>query len=152
MNSNMAKDCAFCNLPSIRERAIVRNELVWCFLTETPIVPGHVLICPVRCVETIEELTEAELQSLLEMRLKVKNALIKVFNAEGFNYAWNEGIKAGQTVPHLHLHVVPRSDGDAGIYEYEPRKFLYRPGSREKSSDDELAAITKEISEVITHL
>ena len=57
----------------------------------------------------------------------------------------NEGISAGQDVPHVHLHMVPRKKGDAGIYEYEPRKFLYRPGSREKTPEDELKKIVEQI-------
>ncbi len=61
--------------------------------------------------------------------------------AEGFNLAWNEGKIAGQNVSHFHLHVVPRKIGDAGITEYEPRKFLYRSGSREESPDTELLAV-----------
>lgn len=65
--------------------------------------------------------------------------------AEGFNFAWNEGKDYGQSVPHFHLHVVPRSPGDEGITEYEPRKFLYRPGSREDSPETELAAVAAEI-------
>ncbi|MBI4150334.1 hypothetical protein HY488_02940, partial [Candidatus Woesearchaeota archaeon] len=45
---------------------------------------------------------------------------------------------AGQNISHLHLHIIPRKGGDAGITDYEPRKFLYRPGSRETSPENEL--------------
>ena len=69
----------------------------------------------------------------------------KTFNAEGFNIAYNQGEVAGQNIPHLHVHVLPRKNGDAGITEYEPRKFLYRPGSRETIPENEL----KEIAELI---
>lgn len=48
------------------------------------------------------------------------------------------GENAGQTVPHFHLHVVPRKSGDSGILQYEPRVFLYRPGSRAISPSEEL--------------
>lgn len=64
-------------------------------------------------------------------------------NAEGFNFAWNMGEEAGQSVPHFHLHVVPRKPGDTGILEYEPRKFLYRPGSRAVSPEEELQALAR---------
>jgi diadenosine tetraphosphate (Ap4A) HIT family hydrolase len=85
----------------------------------------------------------------LDLRTKITAALIKLYGAQGFNYAWNEGSLAGQTVPHFHLHVIPRKEGDAGIYEYEPRKFLYRPGSREKTPQAELLAFTREIRSVL---
>src|SRR3989344_972206 len=59
--------------------------------------------------------------------------------------ATNDEKKAGQSVPHFHLHIIPRKEGDAGIYEYEPRKFLYRPGERKESPEAEL----QEVSELI---
>lgn len=84
----------------IKERIIERNRLAFSFLTHMPIVPGHSLICPLRVVDSSEQLTFEEWQ--------------------GFNFAWNMGENAGQTVPHFHLHVVPRKEGDTGIFQYEP--------------------------------
>jgi diadenosine tetraphosphate (Ap4A) HIT family hydrolase len=86
-------------------------------------------------------LTDGELKAVHEVIVRVKNGLKKTFGAQGFNIAWNEGALAGQSVPHLHIHVVPRIEGDAGIYEYEPRKFLYRPGSRNESPEGELEEV-----------
>ena len=103
-----------------------------------PIVPGHALICPIRVVESCEQLSSEEWQALLELQNQVCSALRSVFRAEGFNFAWNMGEQAGQTVPHFHLHVVPRKSGDTGILQYEPREFLYRPGSRAISPAEEL--------------
>ena len=113
------------------------------FLTNIPVVPGHILICPIRCVATFDELTQEEINAIFDLRNKLKTVLTKVFGAEGFNYAWNEGQSAGQAVSHFHLHMLPRKVGDTGITEYEPRKFLYRPGSREESPKSELESITK---------
>lgn len=124
--------------PRIKERTIARNHLAFSFLTHVPIVPGHSLICPIRVVESCEELTFEEWQSILELQYQICHALKKAFGAEGFNFAWNMGENAGQTVPHFHLHVVPRKSGDAGILQYEPRVFLYRPGSRAVSPQEEL--------------
>ncbi len=137
--------CAYCELPEIKEREIVRNELAWAFPTNIPIVPGHVLICPIRCVATFEELTEKERSAIFDLMTKLKKVLKKLFDAEGFHHAWNENKVAGQSVPHFHLHLIPRKAGDEGITEYEPRKFLYRPGSREETPEAEL----REISVVI---
>ena len=86
-------------------------------------------------------ITPEEITAIFALRAELKTALTKTFGATGFNYAWNEGKLAGQSVPHFHLHILPRSEGDTGITEYEPRQFLYRPGSREDSPEAELKAI-----------
>ena len=83
--------------------------------------------------------------ALFALRKQVAGALKRVFSAEGFHFVWNEGKVAGQNVSHFHLHIVPRKKGDAGITEYEPRRFLYRPGSREPSPEKELQAIAKHV-------
>jgi diadenosine tetraphosphate (Ap4A) HIT family hydrolase len=131
------------NHPDIKDRLLVKNHLAFSFLTHTPIVPGHALICPIRCVATSEELNSEEWQNILDLKALICQMLKKIFNAEGFNFAWNMGEMAGQTVPHFHLHVVPRKSGDAGILQYEPRSFLYRPGSRAISPSVELQQIAE---------
>src|SRR5215216_2088066 len=93
--------------PKTKERVIVRDHLAFAFLTHMPIVPGHSLVCPIRIVDSSEQLTFEEWRAILELKLKVCQALRKTFHAEGFNFAWNMGESAGQTVPHFHLHVVP---------------------------------------------
>lgn len=123
---------------AIQERLVIRNQLAFSFVNLMPIVPGHVLVCPIRIVETCEELSFEEWQAIIKIKAKVCQALRNAVGAEGFNFAWNFGLIAGQTVPHFHLHVVPRKAGDSGIFEYEPRVFLYRPGTRATSPSEEL--------------
>lgn len=135
----------FTSHPEIKARTIAESETAWAFLTNIPITPGHSLVSPKRVVETVEELTEEELLDIFKLVALVKNALRKTFGAKGFNHAWNEGAEFGQSVPHFHLHIVPRTPGDEGISEYEPRKFLYRPGSREKSPEEELKSVAATI-------
>ena len=67
--------------PRIKERTIARNHLAFSFLTHMPIVPGHLLICPIRIVESHEELTFEEWQAILELQHQVCHALKKVFGA-----------------------------------------------------------------------
>ncbi len=139
------KQSIFTTLPEIKERSFAENETAWAFLTNIPITPGHSLVSPKRVVETMDELTEKEILDIWDLITSVKVALRKTFGAEGFNIAWNEGKDYGQSVPHLHIHIVPRTPNDDGISEYEPRKFLYRPGSREDSPEAELVAVANKI-------
>lgn len=139
------KESIFTTLPEIKQRSFAENETAWAFLTNIPITPGHTLVSPKRVVEKIDDLTENEIIDIFALAIEVKDVLRKTFGAEGFNVAWNEGKNYGQSVPHFHLHIVPRTPGDNGITEYEPRKFLYRPGNREDSPESELAAIAAQI-------
>ena len=128
---------------SIRSRLITENKLAFAFPSKAPIVPGHTLICPKRHVSKIDDLTNDEVLAILLLQKELKQAMIKAFDAKGFNYAWNEGKVAGQTVDHLHLHMLPRKIDDSGIFEYEPRKFLYRPGARSDSEEQELIDVAE---------
>lgn len=148
MKNRGKTECAFCELKEINERVVTENKLARAFLTNIPITLGHTLIAPKRHIKKFEELTSGELGAILELRTKVALILKKKMGAEGFHFAWNEGGVAGQSVPHFHLHIVPRKKGDEGITDYEPRKFLYRPGSRAKSKEEELKELAKNLSRI----
>lgn len=135
------KKCVYCLLPEIKVREIIGNQLAWAFPTNIPITPGHILISPRCCVEIHEELTREELLAIMDLAKKIKQALRKTYGAEGFNCVWNEGKLAGQTVPHFHLHIIPRKEGDTGVLGYDPRSMLYRTGDREPTPEDELLII-----------
>lgn len=139
----------FITSPEIHSRIIASNELAFAFPTNIPITPGHVLICPKRSARTIYELTAEEISKMFELMQTLRGAIQTTFGAAGFNYAWNEGEVAGQSVPHVHIHMVPRKNGDTGITEYEPRKFLYRPGSREETPEAELLKVAQLIKSAI---
>ena len=141
--------CVYCTDIECKNREIVGNKFAWVFPTNIPIVPGHILIAPRRCIAKYEDLTSKEKEAIEKLRVQMIKALAKAFKAEGFNYAWNENKIAGQSIPHFHLHVLPRKKDDEGITKYEPRKFLYRPGSREKTPDKELQKIVEMIQKFI---
>ena len=136
-------NCAFCSDTSLAKRTIAKNKLAWVFPTNIPIVPGHLLICPLRHVATFAELTEQEQTAIFSFAKQLQPVLKKVFGATGFNFAWNEDTTGGQGVPHFHLHILPRKVGDSGITNYEPRQFLYRPSIvRAVSPEQELQEIS----------
>ncbi len=124
----------------------MRNDLVFAMPTNIPIVPGHSLVCPVRCVATFEELTGEERDAIFSAMESIKKSLKASFRAQGFNHAWNESKVGGQSVPHFHLHLLPRTSEDEDKYGYEPRQFLYRSvANREISPDEELKQVAEEI-------
>jgi diadenosine tetraphosphate (Ap4A) HIT family hydrolase len=135
------KPCAYCSLSVVKEREITGNSLVWAFPTNIPVNPGHTLVSPRRCVQTWVEMTTEERLAIIELADKIMKALQKSMGAEGFNCAWNEGVLSGQRVPHFHLHIIPRKEGDTGLLGYDPRSMLYRTGDREPTPEEELLKI-----------
>ncbi|WP_457741639.1 HIT family protein [Thermococcus sp.] len=104
-------ECPFCN-PS-REQVLYENDLVRILLDAYPANRGHLLVVPKRHVERWEELKEEEKLALIKgMELAMK-VLRETLKAEAFNVGMNFGSEAGQTVPHLHLHIIPRWKGDS---------------------------------------
>lgn len=127
------------------QRKVAENAHAFAFLSQMPILPGHTLICPKQSIAMSEGLSLEIWSDLLNLKEVVCDKLKRVLHAKGFNFAWNEGAVAGQTVPHFHLHVVPRKENDLSITQYEPRVFLYRPGSRADSPKEELITLSKEL-------
>lgn len=139
--------CVFCTKSEIKERMIIDNQYAWAFPTNIPITEGHVLISPKRCIKTLEGLSRDERLAILELTDIVMNALRKTYKAEGFNCVWNQEKLAGQSVPHFHLHVIARKEGDEGLLGYDTRSMLYRTGDREPRSEEDLQKIASLIKE-----
>jgi diadenosine tetraphosphate (Ap4A) HIT family hydrolase len=144
------KDCPFCTDNDVLARVCIENDLARAFPTNIPIVPWHMLVCPKRHVQYADDLTKEEWVAIETLRKAVRTGLQTVCGAEGFNYAWNEEAVGGQSVPHFHLHIVPRKEGDAGVHGYEPRECLYRPSAREVTTPEEvLRDVSQKLREAI---
>lgn len=104
------KNCPFCTLSDTR--IIQRNNNGLCIRDGFPISPGHTLIIPRRHVGSYFELTSVERSDLLELLDRAKEQLTKEYQPDGWNIGINDGPAAGQTVPHLHIHLIPRYTGD----------------------------------------
>jgi diadenosine tetraphosphate (Ap4A) HIT family hydrolase len=77
-----------------------------------PITPGHTLVIPRRHVDSFFNLTAGERVDLLGLLDQAKAGIDKEFKPDTYNIAINDGPAAGQTVPHLHIHLIPRYTGD----------------------------------------
>jgi len=82
------------------------------FVNIRPIVPGHVLIIPERVVALMKDLTETEYLDMWSTVRKVQEVLQKQYDCTAFNVAVQDGRAAGQSVPHVHIHILPRSEAD----------------------------------------
>jgi bis(5'-adenosyl)-triphosphatase len=103
--------CAFCK-PDIEAAAFAEQGDFRAIYNQSPILPGHSLVVPIWHVPSLLDLTSAELSQMVEFSRRVVGNLVRIFKAEGFNWTIQEGAVAGQTVPHLHIHLIPRKDGD----------------------------------------
>jgi diadenosine tetraphosphate (Ap4A) HIT family hydrolase len=106
----MSKPCPFCTLP--KERVIDSNHHGMVIRDGFPISPGHTLVIPNRHIGSFFELTPDERQSLLDLLDAAKLVLDSELKPDGYNIGINDGPSAGQTVPHLHIHLIPRYNGD----------------------------------------
>lgn len=102
--------CLFCSLPP--GRVIDSSPLGLVIRDAFPISPGHTLIIPKRHVGSFFDLGTEERTDILALLDRAKANVDKDFNSQGYNIGINDGTAAGQTVPHLHIHLIPRYDGD----------------------------------------
>jgi diadenosine tetraphosphate (Ap4A) HIT family hydrolase len=91
---------------------VASNDLAFAIRDNYPVSPGHSLVIPRRIVATWDATTPAEREALLALMSEVKARLRDELHPDGFNVGFNEGAAAGQTVFHLHIHVIPRFTGD----------------------------------------
>ena len=120
--------CPFCALPAERILLLADEALV--IRDAFPVSPGHTLVVPRRHIGSFFELTDAERACMVELLAQAKAELDLSFQPDGFNIGINDGAAAGQTVPHLHLHLIPRYRGDApdprgGVRWVMPGKAKY---------------------------
>lgn len=88
------------------------SSLSYALVNLRPLLPGHSLICPVRRVPRLSQLSDSETTDLFQTVRRVSAMLERVFKADALNVAIQDGVEAGQSVNHVHVHVIPRRKGD----------------------------------------
>jgi diadenosine tetraphosphate (Ap4A) HIT family hydrolase len=118
--------CPFCSA----DRAVLTGALAYALFDKYPVAPGHLLVVPRRHVADWFETTFQERDALWALADEARNLLMRAYKPDGFNLGVNVGEAAGQTVFHVHLHVIPRYWGDVrsprgGIRAVIPEKQSY---------------------------
>ncbi len=121
-------DCPFCAIAP--DKTISSNSLTFTVRDTLPVSPGHTLILPKRHIASIFEATREEVAALWEAVQLARTQLLEEFSPDGFNIGINDGLASGQTILHLHIHVIPRYKGDmpdprGGIRWIFPDKAVY---------------------------
>ena len=121
-------NCPFCNLPT--DRIIYQNEHAFMIEDAYPISPGHCLIIPKRHIGSWFNISTSEQTSILQLLAEGKIRQDKIYHPASYNIGINDGHASGQTVPHLHVHLIPRYLGDqvdprGGVRWIIPEKAKY---------------------------
>jgi histidine triad (HIT) family protein len=105
-------DCLFCRVVAreVPASVVMETAEIVGFLDIRPVFKGHVLVVPRRHVETLSDLPDALVVPLLTSTRSVAAAMVSALSAQGSFVAMNNVVS--QSVPHLHVHVVPRTKGD----------------------------------------
>lgn len=93
------------------------------FMDIAPVIKGHTLVIPKICYNSVVEAPDEVLAKLMKTAKRVAVAQIKGLEADGVNIMQNNGIAAGQAVPHIHFHVIPRFKGDGHHWNWAARKY-----------------------------
>ncbi|VVC00682.1 HIT domain protein [uncultured archaeon] len=115
MNGNTINDkCIFCKIISgeVPSKILYSDEISVAFLDAFPASKGHCLIVPRKHYPTLLDIPETELKALIAIVQKIGSAAMKAAKADGFNVLQNNFPAAGQAIPHLHFHIVPRFKDD----------------------------------------
>ena len=104
-----ATKCVFCN----HDEVVAENKLAQAFYDKYPVSTDHLLIVPKRHVKGCFDLYQPELNAVNRLMRELREKLLSEDpSITGFNVGTNDGVDAGQTVMHCHVHLIPRREGD----------------------------------------
>lgn len=134
--------CIFCRIAvgEIPAEIVAKDEHIVAFLDITPLADGHVVVIPRRHVAAIEEMTAGESQELFAAVQRLAGPVRTAVGAAGSTIGINNGAATGQTIPHVHVHIVPRwtDDGAGSVHT------IFRAGARRA-----IAEVGKEIRKAL---
>lgn len=116
------KDCVFCRIANgeLPAAALYEDDDFCVILDLNPASKGHALILPKEHYPDVCQLDETIAAKMLPLAGKLGAAMKKALGCSGFNLVQNNGAAAGQTVNHVHMHIIPRYEGGSGMVEWEP--------------------------------
>ncbi|WP_338626589.1 HIT family protein [Clostridium baratii] len=102
--------CIFCEYD--KEEYIAENDLCFAIFDKFPVNEGHALIIPKRHFKNYFDATKEEIAAMYDLSHEVKKIIDKKYSPDGYNVGVNVNHEGGQTIMHLHMHIIPRYKGD----------------------------------------
>lgn len=132
-------NCIFCKLANgqIPTRAIYEDESFKVILDNGPATKGHALILPKEHAANLFELPEDTAADVMKLAKKMATSMTEKLQCDGFNLVQNNGVVAGQSVFHFHMHLIPR-------YKNDGQKILWNPTQPTDAELDELKNLLAE--------
>lgn len=118
-------NCIFCKIANheIPATILYEDEEVLVFMDIGPIVKGHALAIPKKHFDTILETPENLLSKLHRTAQRIAVSQMNGLGADGVNIVQNNGQAAGQEVPHIHVHIIPRFENDGHHWNWKAKKY-----------------------------
>lgn len=134
-------DCLFCRIArkALPTEVVYENDGAVAVLDAQPIAPGHAMILPIIHAETILDLPAGEAPKVWEALVETTRILKKALSPDGFTIGINHGRVSGQSIDHLHIHIIPRWQGDGGtslhgVVKNTPRESVAEIARRIRSA------------------
>ena len=119
------KQCIFCKIAAheIPAKVVYEDDFVMAFLDINPAAPGHVLVIPKEHYEILPQVPADRAALIMNTIRILTGAVFDAVNAQGVNIIQKNGEVAGQVVPHVHFHIIPRFEKDKLNFEWKPTKL-----------------------------
>lgn len=138
------ENCIFCKIlaKEIPATVVYEDDLVFAFMDIRPVTKGHLLVIPKRHSQLITQMTDEEGARLFQVAMKINAALRKLPGVQDISLHISDGPAAQQEVPHVHLHIIPRYEGDGFGWKFPP-------GYGEMAKAEELSTFADELKKKI---
>jgi len=136
-----ATQCIFCSIGEgkVESRKIYEDDKVIAVIDINPASRGHVLVFPKKHAQVLGQLSDEEVTYLFKIANKTATVIYENLKAEGTNIFVANGVAAGQNMPHVIVHVIPRYQGDGVTFEWKGKKMS------EKDLDDVMNVLSNKI-------
>ena|SRR3989338_1622486 len=117
--------CVYCELRDGQRgiKKVYKDESTFAVLHPNPAVPGHVVVMPKEHVTILEQLSDFEVEQLFTTTNALSKLLFEALPIQGTNIIIQNGSTAGQEIPHVAVHLIPRFEGDGLSFEWDPKKY-----------------------------
>jgi bis(5'-adenosyl)-triphosphatase len=153
MNNEIDPGCPFCRA-DVQANSFAETENFLAIYNISPVLPGHSMVIPRRHLPGLMDLSDPQLCEMSLFARDVIKVLAKAFDQRDFDWTIQDGAAAGQTVAHLHLHLIPRKAGDLPqpgdwypLLEQNEHALL-DSASRPRYDEQAIAAITAQLKQI----